>query len=203
MRYSIVLIGFLLTFLPLHTQNVDIRLLRAIHTSAPLSTDHYEQFLSNTYPIITLGAPITMVLAGYTLHDDKLLQNALELSSATVLNLGFTALLKFSANRQRPYVTYPDIQAKSLENSPSFPSYHTSAAFNTASTLSLMYPKWYVIVPSYLWAGSVGYSRMYLGVHYPSDVLCGALLGIGSAWLNHEIGKWYREKSTIKHGKYE
>ncbi|ULT24063.1 phosphatase PAP2 family protein [Sphingobacterium sp. E70] len=45
--------------------------------------------------------------------------------------------------------------------------------------MSRAYSKWYVVAPSLLWAGSVGYSRMYLGVHYPTDVLAGAVLGLG------------------------
>jgi undecaprenyl-diphosphatase len=55
--------------------------------------------------------------------------------------------------------------------------------------LSLAWPKWYIIVPTYTWAGTVAYSRMDLGVHYPSDVLIGALVGAGSAWLCHEVNK--------------
>ncbi|WP_256604704.1 phosphatase PAP2 family protein [Sphingobacterium multivorum] len=64
----------------------------------------------------------------------------------------------------------------------SFPSGHTSSAFATASALSRAYSKWYVVAPSLLWASSVGYSRMYLGVHFPSDVLTGAVLGTGAAF---------------------
>lgn len=89
--------------------------------------------------------------------------------------------MKYGFNRKRPFVTYPDLITKKSEaGSPSFPSGHTSQAFATATSLSLAYPKWYVIAPSLLWAGAVGYSRMELGVHYPSDVLVGALIGIGS-----------------------
>jgi len=45
----------------------------------------------------------------------------------------------------------------------------------------MAYSKWYVIAPSLLFAGSVGYSRMYLGVHYPTDVATGAALGTSTA----------------------
>jgi membrane-associated phospholipid phosphatase len=58
-----------------------------------------------------------------------------------------------------------------------------------------MYPKWYIIVPSICWAGAVGYSRMHLGVHYPSDVVAGALVGAGSAWLTHYVNKKLIAKS--------
>jgi membrane-associated phospholipid phosphatase len=105
---------------------------------------------------------------------------------------GFVTIsMKYAIQRDRPFVTYPDIQKLTGAGSPSFPSGHTSEAFATATSLSLAFPKWYVIAPSFLWASAAGYSRMHLGVHYPSDVLVGALVGAGSAWLCHELNKRY------------
>ncbi len=68
----------------------------------------------------------------------------------------------------------------------SFPSGHTSAAFVTAVLLSWFYPP--LSLPVFLWAAAVGLSRVLLGVHYPADVLAGAVMGTlcawgGSAWV--------------------
>ncbi|MBP5613795.1 MAG: phosphatase PAP2 family protein, partial [Bacteroidales bacterium] len=49
------------------------------------------------------------------------------------------------------------------------------------------------VVPSMLWAAVVGFSRHYLGVHYPSDVLSGALLGTASALLAYGISQNLRK----------
>ena len=102
--------------------------------------------------------------------------------------------MKYIINRERPYITYPYLEKASDGGSPSFPSGHTEAAFATATSLSLAFPKWYVIAPSYIYAGSVGYSRMHLGVHYPSDVLAGALVGTTSSYFTYRANKWLKGK---------
>jgi undecaprenyl-diphosphatase len=100
--------------------------------------------------------------------------------------------MKSGFKRQRPAETYPGIIIPyKIVYGRSFPSGHTSLVFASAASLSIQFKKWYVTVPAYLWAASVGYSRMYLGVHYPSDVITGAAVGIGSAyasqWLNKKL----------------
>jgi membrane-associated phospholipid phosphatase len=111
------------------------------------------------------------------------------LAASALLTVG----MKYGIDRPRPFVTYPHlITQKDKAGSYSFPSGHTSSAFATATSVSLLYPKWYVIAPSLLWAGAVGYSRMELGVHYPSDVLVGALVGVGSSYLMWKVNKRWK-----------
>jgi undecaprenyl-diphosphatase len=64
----------------------------------------------------------------------------------------------------------------------SFVSSHASNSFNVA-LLSLMFIKkrWYSIGIIF-WALAIGYSRIYLGVHYPGDVICGSVLGATIGW---------------------
>jgi membrane-associated phospholipid phosphatase len=194
------IIILILLFVPfsLLSQNTDIRILRSLNSSKNLGSDSFFQFVSNSNAYIVLGTSVGMATAGLIKHDDKLLRNGYVTLAASVLNLGITTTLKYSINRNRPFVTYPDIIKKSAGGGPSFPSGHTSSAFATATSVSLAYPKWYIIVPSYTWASAVGYSRMQLGVHYPSDVLAGALVGTGSAWLTYTINKKLNKKSRNK-----
>lgn len=190
----------LLLFLPvsLFSQNIDIRLLRSFNSPETLPSDKFFQFVSNSDAYIVLGIPAGMGTVGLIRHDDQLFRNACVTLAATAVNFGVTAAMKYSFNRERPFVTYPDITKKSAGGSPSFPSGHTSMAFATATSLTLAYPKWYIIVPSYTWASTVAYSRMDLGVHYPSDVLIGALVGAGSAWLSYAVNKKLNVNSKKK-----
>ena len=64
----------------------------------------------------------------------------------------------------------------------SFPSGHTSAAFMVATVMAYFFPP--LIVPLYFWAALVGFSRVVLGVHFPTDTLMGVVLGIGTALLS-------------------
>ncbi|MBS1590359.1 MAG: phosphatase PAP2 family protein, partial [Bacteroidetes bacterium] len=137
------------------------------------------------------------------LKDPKQMQNALQtvggLTVATIITYG----LKYSIRRERPYIAHPQYNPDDNETSPSFPSGHASIAFTTATNLSLQYRRWYVIVPAYAWAAAVGYSRIHLGAHYPSDVLCGALVGAGSAWVSFQVNKWLQHKWLKKELKKE
>lgn len=87
--------------------------------------------------------------------------------------------LKYAIDRPRPcdvlLVNPPN--ACAAEGDPSFPSGHTSRIFAVAALLSLTF-RWSVRFGSFGVAILTGLSRIYLGVHWPSDVLAGAVLGI-------------------------
>jgi undecaprenyl-diphosphatase len=68
-----------------------------------------------------------------------------------------------------------------------FVSGHAANSFALATFLSLLYRKRWVIITMMCWAALVSYSRIYLGVHYPGDILGGALLGAFVAWILHLV----------------
>lgn len=138
---------------------------------------------------VSVGIPAGLIITGWAQKDSSLIHNGLYIGGSILASGIITVGLKYGINRERPFVTYPEIEKLTEAGSPSFPSGHTSMAFSTATSISISYPKWYVIAPSFLWASGVGYSRMHLGVHYPSDVFVGALVGSGSAWLCHILNR--------------
>jgi membrane-associated phospholipid phosphatase len=138
-------------------------------------------FLSNTYRYGDVGIPAGLLIGGVIGSDRQMRENALYVASSTAISYGLTELLKLVVKRPRPFVQNIHIVPVYRAIGTSFPSGHTSSTIATATALSVAYPKWYVIAPAFLWAGSVSYSRMYLGVHYPTDVAGGALLGAGTA----------------------
>jgi membrane-associated phospholipid phosphatase len=175
-------------------QNPDIYLLRQIN-SGPQSADGAMNFLSNSTVVVSTVAPMSMLVASWVNHDHALRMKAYETAGAVVLGEAIPFGLKHIINRPRPYIARPDLfTGKVDETDSSFPSGHTSVAFATATALSINFPKWYVIVPAYSYAAMVGYARMYQGVHYPSDVLAGALIGSGSAILTHKLNRLFNKK---------
>ena len=148
------------------------------------------QHISNTTNYISMLVPVSVLATGLVRNDKITINKGLYLAESLAASSLITAGLKYTFKRHRPFADHPFIVPASDGGSPSFPSGHTSEAFATATSLTMAYPKWYVAVPAYAWAASVGYSRMYLGVHYPSDVLAGAIVGAGSAWLMYKVNKW-------------
>jgi len=89
--------------------------------------------------------------------------------------------LKFLIQRQRPFV-FLEMASKLSEGpgeilDPSFPSAHAAFSFMMATLLARWFPRYRIIF--FLLAGFIGWTRIYLGVHYPTDVIVGGLLGYG------------------------
>lgn len=178
----------------LYAQNIDINILKNIHTNRNQNLDHtFETFSKATYPI-SAAVPIGLFGIGLIKKDKNLQRQGLTAGASLVVSLGATYVLKKIVDRPRPAETYSFINPYIIETDPSFPSGHTTAAFSAATSLSLAARKWYVVVPAYVWAGTVAYSRLHLGVHYPSDVLAGALIGAGTAWASYKVNNWLQKK---------
>lgn len=75
-----------------------------------------------------------------------------------------------------------------------FASSHASNTFAVASYMFLIFRgKIKAMGWLFLWAGIIAYTRIYLGVHYPMDILVGALVGIASGWITFSLVKWLRQ----------
>lgn len=86
-------------------------------------------------------------------------------------------ILKNLVARTRPYEVIDGLHlmvSKAVDLS--FPSGHTGSSFATAVVMFLMLPKKYG-VPALIYAFLMGFSRLYIGIHYPTDVLCGGIIG--------------------------
>lgn len=177
------------------SQNLDVRILEAIHVDRNQKLDGFFDNLTHTYAIGSVGLPVTLYVVGMVKDDVKLKKNAVIIGESVAASVFITIALKKIIKRDRPFVTYSQFDKLTSADGYSMPSGHTSITFATATAVSMAYPKWYVIVPSYIWATSVSYSRMHLGVHYPSDLVVGAVLGSGTAYLTHKINRWLDRKS--------
>lgn len=95
-------------------------------------------------------------------------------------------LIKMKANRPRPFESLPEILNRmGAPDKWSFPSGHAAGAFLMATLGMHAYPGMSLYL--YSFASAVGISRVYMGVHYPSDVMAGSLLGFISARLGLAI----------------
>ena len=106
---------------------------------------------------------------------------------------GLVLGLKHLVGRPRPFVTRALVSRASRygpsqgEQYQSFPTGHAALSAAIVTSVGLTHPRWYVLGPGAAWAAGVSLSRLYLGVHYPSDVIVGAALGVGVSVLVHQV----------------
>lgn len=194
----LILWAFCLFPLSSSSQNIDVNILNDLNPRHPTS-EYWIQTTNSAYwiPAGFIGGTLVYGLIKKDRQEKiKGYEAFLSVGSA----IAVTEILKPLIHRTRPADAYPD---KIFTNSPthggSFPSGHATLAFSTATTIALQYKRWYIVLPAYLWAGSEAYSRMYLGKHYPTDVLAGIGIGVGGAYFSHWLTKKiFREKQPIK-----
>ena len=185
----------LFLFLIANAQQKDIALLREIY-AGNRSMDAIHTLSQSAYPI-TLLCPVVVYGLSYKQDTNALLktkQVIYSMAAAAVLTYGTKWLL----GRARPYEIYADIIPYTKEIDPSFPSGHTSMAFNTAMNVSMLTDKNWIKITAFTWASAIAYSRLYLGEHYPSDVLAGAIIGVGSAYLSNKAQTWLIRRNSKK-----
>ncbi len=160
---------------------IDERLFWSINHTADTSAgvDAVMLMASNSLLPLAIAAPISMITYGIVKHDATAAYDGVAIGAATATTILFQELvIKPIVRRDRPFRTLEGTRwIDSNAHGFSFPSSHASISFGLATALSLRYPKWYVIAPSMLYALVVTLSRPYLGVHYPGDILAGAVIG--------------------------
>ena len=190
--YKTIVLFFLailcLTSLKTEAQNLDIDILKSINPRNPDSK--YWSATSSSAYWLSGGVAVGTLAYGFIKKDKEAQYHAYETFIALGIGTVVTEALKKTIDRTRPADEYPnEVFVTKPIHGDAFPSGHTTIAFATATSLSLDYRKWYIVVPAYAWATSVGYSRMYEGYHAPSDILGGAAVGIGSGYLSHWLSK--------------
>ena len=99
-------------------------------------------------------------------------------------------VLKHVVGRTRPWLVVEGLIPLVAENDPnSFPSGHTCAAFAAASAWCRTLPRRWMKIVAVVMAALMGFSRLYVGVHFPTDVLAGMAVGLLCGWLAWLIWK--------------
>ncbi|MEM9445088.1 MAG: phosphatase PAP2 family protein [Verrucomicrobiota bacterium] len=133
------------------------------------------------FPTGTVIVFAVLFLSGYAFKNEKLRRGAMTCLLAAAIAGILTYSLKLTIGRPRPSAEKPD-GAYGLRmdgNYHGFPSGHSATAMGTTTALAVVYPS--AAVPILIAGSSVGWSRMMLDRHHPTDVLVGGYLGVISA----------------------
>lgn len=172
--------------------NIDVKIFRSINNSQ----SQFKSFILNYFDNSAL--PVNLIMPISLFSYSRIKKNYYDENTAIlnavsgIANLGLTLGIKYLAKRERPYAVLKNVNYKQKYkyDKYSFPSAHSSTSFSLAAIYTLRYPKYpQIYVPMYLWAITIAYARPYFGMHYPSDVIVGALIGSGSSILIYSLRK--------------
>ena len=140
--------------------------------------------LSGEYVIFLVAVPLWLRRLRTATFDVLLL---------LAITIVATEAIKYLVDRPRPCDALANVNTLagyrcSAEFDPAFPSGHASRAFAVAAFLTIRF-RWRLGIPAGAFAVLAGISRVYLGLHWPSDVLGGAAVGIGFALLIEVVSR--------------
>lgn len=134
--------------------------------------------------VFALGVILALVFLPQDVFRPFAVQSAVTLVASAIV----VQIMKRVFRRKRPFVLSKNLKSIRIGIDPySFPSGHTTAAFALAMSISLLTLSPTIRLVFLVLAFGVGFSRVYLAVHYPSDVLAGAIIGSSFALLVHSL----------------
>ncbi len=178
---------FLLTHFFKMLQQIDISVLHFINHNRITFFDHFFIFITDIATLITYSTAVLLLLTAYARRNFLFKRKSWLLLIALTLNSAIADIVKSVVQRPRPFTTYPFIHNMVAVHTSSFPSGHTAEVFMLAISVSILFPKHTLaLILAWLWAVTIAYSRMDLGVHYPSDILGSILISgiIAFAFIN-------------------
>lgn len=171
-----------------YLNSLDVGLLLAMNGSESLFWDGVMKVITSTWVWI----PMFVVLL-YILVKNNSLKSFFLTLAAIALTVTFCdqiasgickPLFERFRPTQDPYIMYLiDIVDGYRGGRFGFISSHAANTFGAATFLSCLFRNAPVSILMYVWACLSSYSRIYLGVHYPGDILCGCLVGLLTGWL--------------------
>lgn len=180
----------------------DIDLLRKINGGRNPFWDHILLPVTLVTFYVAYGIPLLMALISIPGKKVRLRLQGLYILCALLFSGLMVNLIKPLVGRIRPWMTYPFVHKLGPAGGFSFPSGHAGDVFTLVTGLFLIIPRKGIGFLFYGWALVVIYSRMYLGAHYPTDILGGACIGILSSLLFYTLfRRWFRAFASPDSGK--
>ncbi len=162
-----------------------------VHTLTTIRTPELvltSKVVSNSLVPVSIAIPTIHLVYGYGEKNRDIALNGFLIAGAEIAQFGIMTGIKSLVQRERPFVAHKDcITPNDTESFWSFPSGHSGGSACLATVLSLRYNNWAVISASVTYSLYTMFARLHLGVHYPTDIAAGALIGVGSGILLHSL----------------
>ncbi|SFV33099.1 phosphatase PAP2 family protein [Thermoflavifilum thermophilum] len=186
MKHEIFLVhNFIKSFL-LDFPRWDLHLLEKLNLHHAPTWDAAMNIITYSAAYVSILIPLICFYVAFRQKDAYIRIKAWFVISCLVTASLCSWSLKNIVQRPRPWHTYAFIEKKTSGGGWSFPSGHTTGAFAVAFSMSIAFRRKRWMMPVLLgWASVVGYSRMDLGVHYPSDILGGICIAALVVGLNY------------------